>query len=245
MFPERNPDLKGFPLRLTRMVRFFPEKTRISPTPERSLMSSDQKKNGNPLTDRQREVLEFIRKCFRKRGYGPTVRELAKGVGIQSPNGVMGHLDALQRKGYIKRQANLSRSIILLESAASRKDGLPVAALLENGRLVENPDPHEMLDIHEQVRLDGLDFSWIRIQTDCRLKELKLRKGDLLLIRHSCRASEGESAVIRNFGTEFLLAECRIDESTGQTFLRAGKQRFENSNATVFGILVLMMRFSF
>ncbi len=208
-------------------------------------MSSDQKKTGIPLTVRQREVLEFIRKWFLRRGYGPTVRELAKGMGIHSPNGVMGHLDALQRKGYIKRQANLSRSIILTDLASPRKDGLHVAALLENGRLVENPDPHEMLDIHEQMHLDGLDFSWIRIQSDCRVNGFLLQKGDLLLVCHSPSASVGDLVVIRDFGKKFQLAKCQMDGSTGKTFLMTGTRRLEISNATVFGILVLMIRFKF
>ncbi|MBR0191161.1 MAG: hypothetical protein IJQ31_03745 [Thermoguttaceae bacterium] len=208
-------------------------------------MSSDQKNSRISLTVRQREVLEFIRKCFRKRGYGPTVRELAKGIGIHSPNGVMGHLDALQRKGYIKRQANLSRSIILMESADPRKDGFPVAALLENGRLVENPDPHERLNVHEQMHLDGPDFSWIRIQTDSRMNGFSLKKGDLLLVRHSSSASEGDSVVIRDFGKNFQLAKCQMDGVTGKTFLTTGTRRLENSNAKVFGILVFMIRFKF
>lgn len=208
-------------------------------------MITTQKVSTLPLTVRQRQALEFIRKCLRKRGYGPTVRELAEGMGIHSPNGVMGHLNALERKGFIKRQANLSRSIMLTEAALPRKDGLPVAALLENGRLVENPDPNEVVDVHEQMRIDGLDFSWIRIQTDCVLNELHLKKGDLFLIRRSRSASEGESVVIRDFGKEFLLAKCQIDEATGKTVLRAAGRQFENSASTVFGILISVIRFFF
>lgn len=60
-----------------------------------------------PLTARQREALEYIRRCVRKRGYGPTVREIGDQMGIHSPNGVVGHLTALERKGFIQREANL------------------------------------------------------------------------------------------------------------------------------------------
>ena len=208
-------------------------------------MSSEQKVSALPLTHRQREVLGFIRKCLRQHGYGPTVRELAKEMGVRSPNGVMGHLNALERKGFIKRQANLSRSIVLTEAAMPRKGGFPVAAFLEKGRLVENPNPIEMLDVHELMRLDGLDFLWIRVQSDFELNDLSLKKGDLFLIRRSRCASAGESVVIRDFGKEFLLAKCQIDESTGKTFLQTAERRFENSNSTVFGILVLVIRFAF
>ena len=50
------------------------------------------------LTDRQREVYEFIRDLIRRRGYGPTVREIATQFDIRSPNGVVCHLKALERK---------------------------------------------------------------------------------------------------------------------------------------------------
>ena len=51
------------------------------------------------LTERQSEVYEMIRSLIVKRGYGPTVREIGDQFGIKSPNGVMCHLRALERKG--------------------------------------------------------------------------------------------------------------------------------------------------
>jgi repressor LexA len=55
------------------------------------------------LTLRQKEIYEFIRSKIEGRGYGPTVREIGLAFGIKSPNGVMCHLKALERKGYIRR----------------------------------------------------------------------------------------------------------------------------------------------
>ncbi|HID77315.1 MAG TPA: repressor LexA, partial [Planctomycetaceae bacterium] len=51
------------------------------------------------LTQRQRAIYEFIRQKIRERGYGPTVREIGRQFGIQSPNGVVCHLKALEKKG--------------------------------------------------------------------------------------------------------------------------------------------------
>ena len=50
------------------------------------------------LTSRQREVFEFIRDKINGRGYGPTVREIGENFRISSPNGVMCHLKALEKK---------------------------------------------------------------------------------------------------------------------------------------------------
>jgi repressor LexA len=51
------------------------------------------------LTERQQAVYEFIRTKIRGRGYGPTVREIGLEFGISSPNGVVCHLKALEKKG--------------------------------------------------------------------------------------------------------------------------------------------------
>ena len=65
------------------------------------------------LTDRQKSVFDFIHNCIVEDGYGPTIREIAEEFGFRSPNGVVGHLNALEKKGLISRENNKSRSIVL------------------------------------------------------------------------------------------------------------------------------------
>lgn len=65
------------------------------------------------LTERQREVLAFIAEKIRSRRYGPTVREIGERFGIKSPNGVMCHLKALEKKGLIARESHSARAIML------------------------------------------------------------------------------------------------------------------------------------
>jgi repressor LexA len=62
-----------------------------------------------PVTARQAEVLEFIRANAGM--YGPAVREIAAEFGIRSPNGVVAHLRALEKKGFIKRRPKVTRGI--------------------------------------------------------------------------------------------------------------------------------------
>src|SRR5262245_40863300 len=66
------------------------------------------------LTKRQREVYDFIKDKIEERGYGPTVREIGGGLDIASPNGVMCHLKALEKKGLIKREGFSARAIQLI-----------------------------------------------------------------------------------------------------------------------------------
>lgn len=88
------------------------------------------------LTTRQREVYDFIREKIRTRGYGPTVREIGTQFQISSPNGVMCHLKALEKKGLINREPNMSRAIMLATESfsSSSRSGLKLAGRIEIGR---------------------------------------------------------------------------------------------------------------
>jgi SOS-response transcriptional repressor LexA len=71
------------------------------------------------LTNRQREIYQFIREAIGRRGYGPTLREIGQRFDIESPNGVMNHLKALQNKGLIHRELNMSRAVGLSSDSPS------------------------------------------------------------------------------------------------------------------------------
>jgi len=63
------------------------------------------------LTDRQEEILNFIRQFLAENGYPPTLREIGKKFDISSTFGVKRHLDALVKKGYLNVESNASRGI--------------------------------------------------------------------------------------------------------------------------------------
>lgn len=91
------------------------------------------------LTQRQDEIFRFLKEKILNRGYGPTVREIGAEFGIRSPNGVMCHLKALEKKGLIAREAHMARAIQLANQPISR------SALPDIGRL-DGANPIEALD---------------------------------------------------------------------------------------------------
>src|SRR5437660_439539 len=107
------------------------------------------------LTDRQQEVYEFIRDKIRSRGYGPTVREIGGEFGIASPNGVMCHLRALERKGLVSREPNLSRAITLSTEPPFQR-GLPLAGRIAAGVLHEAVEQNEGIEFGERSDADDL-----------------------------------------------------------------------------------------
>src|SRR5215813_10145284 len=75
---------------------------------------ADRRRNGidkEPLTERQKQVLDFIGASIQERGYPPTLREIGEHMKIRSTNGVNDHLKALERKGYLLREELKSRAL--------------------------------------------------------------------------------------------------------------------------------------
>lgn len=75
------------------------------------------------LTDRQQQVLHYIRQSINERGYPPTLREIGAHMGIRSTNGVNDHLRALERKGYLTREDMKSRALRPLDQEGSERNG--------------------------------------------------------------------------------------------------------------------------
>src|SRR5262245_4460729 len=93
------------------------------------MATTPQDETKEPLTDRQRAVLDFISRSIERRGYPPTLREIGEHMGIRSTNGVNDHLKALEKKGYLERED--------LKSRALRPIGLETAG--PTGQMVEVP----------------------------------------------------------------------------------------------------------
>src|SRR6266436_1301059 len=89
------------------------------------------------LTTRQAAVFEFIREKVQTRGYGPTVREIGEHFHISSPNGVMCHLRALEKKGILHRVQKhgraIARAIELAPETTAETKGMPLAGTVAAG----------------------------------------------------------------------------------------------------------------
>src|ERR1700756_5084685 len=99
------------------------------------------------LTERQREIYDFIKGKIESRGYGPTVREIGSAFEIKSPNGVMCHLKALEKKGFIVRDGKSARAIRPMNRRS--RLGLPFKGLGAAGSPIQAESQDERLDLHE------------------------------------------------------------------------------------------------
>ena len=148
-------------------------------------MSLDQ------LTTRQREVYEFIKDKIQNRGYGPTVREIGDYFEINSPNGVMCHLKALEKKGIISREPNMSRAIQLTD--AGRDEGFPLVGQIAAGSLTEAIEQAERLNLDDLFPAKKNCFA-LRVRGDSMI-EAQIADGDIVICKKTKTAHKGDIVV--------------------------------------------------
>jgi len=157
------------------------------------------------LTDRQQNVYDFIRDKIINRGYGPTVREIGVKMDISSPNGVMCHLKALEKKGMIKRDANKSRAIELTESPAARAKSIavmPLAGRVAAGACTLAEEQTETIDFAEMLCRE--DRFALEVTGDSMI-DAHIADGDYVVIQKQSYAYPGQIVVAQTDENEATL----------------------------------------
>ena len=184
------------------------------------------------LTQRQHAVLETIRHWIRQRGYPPTIRELGQQLGIKSLRGVTTHLDAIAKKGFLKREPR-ARSIRLLDVMAPFEQAIQVPIV---GRIRAGAPLLAQEQVEGHVVLDG---GWIGAQGPAAPQHFALKvngdsmimtgilEGDYVIVRQQPAADNGDIVVA-------LLG----DEATIKRFFKDGDQvRLQPAHPTMAPIL--------
>ena len=142
-------------------------------------------------TKRQKAVYLFIREKIYGRGYGPTVREIGDEFGISSPNGVMCHLKALEKKGLIIREKNMSRAISLAQEPAHDR-GIPLFGDIAAGVM------HEAIEQDERVDFDAMfnkkSMFALHVRGDSMIDDA-ITDGDYVVCKKSRTAQKGQIVV--------------------------------------------------
>jgi repressor LexA len=199
------------------------------------------------LTARQRGVYNFVRDLIQRRGYGPTVREIAEHFDIKSPNGVVCHLRALVRKGLILRGAHKARAIELTQPVFERRRskseagrGLSFAGYVSAGFTNQAFELHERIDFDEMF--SGEDFFVLRVKGDSMI-EAQIADGDYVICRSAETAARGEMVVALNDDSEATLKYWYPEKH--QIRLQPANAKMDPiyvNNARVRGIVVGVVR---
>ncbi len=182
------------------------------------------------LTKRQQEILEFIRRVVRERGYPPSVREIGEAIGLSSSSTVHGHLDRLEEKGLIRRDPTKPRAIEVVDDREMRTRRLiqvPVVGRVTAGEpilAVENIEESYPLPF-DLVRAEDVFMLTVRGES---MIEAGIFDGDYVLVKKQESAQNGD-VVVAMIG----------DEATVKRFFKEnGHYRLQPENPTMAPIIV-------
>lgn len=148
------------------------------------------------LTDRQGKVFEFIKERVQTHGYGPTVREIGEHFKISSPNGVMCHLRALERKGLLRRVRKhdraIARAIELAPEITAEGKGLPLAGTVAAGLTTLAFEQSERVDFAQMFSKKNL-FA-LKVKGDSMI-DAHISDGDYVVIKKQKTAQAGQMVV--------------------------------------------------
>ena len=146
----------------------------------------------NELTQRQRQVLQFITSFADSNGYPPSQREIAGHLHVSGTLPVMKHLDALERKGYIKRE-NVSRGITL-KVPNSRPISLPIVGTVRAGQLSTAIEDIQGYFSVDHMAVKGADCFFLKVRGDSMINA-GILDGDLALVRPQQTANNKDTVV--------------------------------------------------
>jgi repressor LexA len=192
------------------------------------------------LTDRQKEVLEFIQQSITARGYPPTLREIGEKMGIRSTNGVNDHLKALEKKGYLAREDLKSRALRPLKMPAGSVANVPgigeeMVEIPLVGRVAAGQPLLAVENVEDTVKVDRFflgsapskEVFALRVKGDSMIED-GIFDGDFIFVKKSLTADKGDIVV--------ALIE---DEATVKRYFPEGDViRFQPANAAMQPIMV-------
>src|SRR3984893_2426641 len=159
------------------------------------------------LTERQRDILQFIREFQKDRGVAPTHREICDHFGFSSYGTVYKHLSLLEKKGLIRRDWNQKRGVELVEKekpaeAPAGVRELPLFGYIAAGRPVEVDQSDETITVPERLTSRGEHYV-LKVRGDSMIDD-GILDGDYVIIARRERADNGEM-VVANVNGEVTL----------------------------------------
>lgn len=144
------------------------------------------------LSNRRIQILNFIEKHIREKGYPPTVREIGEAVGLKSSSTVHGHLRYLEEKGFIHRQASLTRAITLPQH---RRISVPLIGRVAAGQpILAEENYEEVFELPTDLLPTDQAFM-LRVRGDSMIGD-GIFDGDLVVVRPQPTVENGEIGVV-------------------------------------------------
>lgn len=186
------------------------------------------------LTDRQKDILQVLKKLIAKTGYPPTVREIGKEAGLNSPATIHFHLKQLEEKGYIKKDTSKNRTIeILVPNEYLETDEnvieVPLLGKVTAGTPIEAIEtPNEYFPLPANLVNSKKEIFTLKVSGESMIN-VGIYDGDILIVEKCSTAKNGDTVVAMNSD----------NEATVKTFYKEnGHFRLQPENDTMEPIIL-------
>ncbi len=182
------------------------------------------------LTERQQQVLEYIRTTVEARGYPPSVREIGEAVGLSSPSSVHAQLNSLVAAGMIKKDPSKPRAIVVVDETPApaaqdrRMRDVPVLGRIAAGTPIlaaEHVD--EFMPLPTELVGDGPVFL-LEVKGDSMV-DAGIHEGDLVAVHKQPDARDGEIVACLVDGEEATVK--RLQRKDGKVYLHSANPAYE------------------
>ena len=187
------------------------------------------------LTERQRDILQFIKEFQREKGVAPTHREICDRFGFSSYGTVYKHLSLLEKKGLIRRDWNQKRGVELVEQPAAAPPpatapgarDLPLFGYIAAGRPIDVDVSEEIVTVPERLTARGDNYV-LKVRGDSMIED-GIMDGDYIIVAHRREADNGQMVVAAVSG-----------EVTLKRFYREGERvRLQPANSAMSPIYAM------
>ncbi len=196
------------------------------------------------LTKRQKEILDFITEFIDQEGYSPSMEEIAEHFHFASLNAVFKHLEALELRGYLHRDANRARSIELSRASGPLAKTVPLLGYIAAGRPIEAVTVPETLAVPEELLPGGGTYYILQVQGESMIEE-HIEDGDYVIVESREQAGDGQTVVALIDGENVTLK--KLYREGGQIRLQPANQTLSpivlaSDRVKVQGVVVGVMR---
>ena len=181
-----------------------------------------------PLTKRQREILDYLNEFIQHHGYAPSLEEIGRRFSLSSLATVHKHLKNLEDKGCIKRVWNKSRSVELLATrTGTRSAEIPLLGRISAGVPIQTIPSDESVSVPEEF-IGIRDAYALRVHGNSMMDE-QIRDGDIVIIEDRKKPHNGETVIALLDGSNVVLKAF---------FLENNNIRLQPSNPTLSPLLL-------
>ncbi|HEX7166385.1 MAG TPA: transcriptional repressor LexA [Acidimicrobiales bacterium] len=204
-----------------------------------------------PLSEKKRQILEFIGEALRERGYPPSVREIGEAVGLTSSSTVHAHLSSLQQLGYLRRDPTKPRAIEVRydPSSGATADRRParhvplLGDVAAGTNVLAQENVEELLPLPEDFTGPGQLFM-LRVRGDSMI-DAGIFDGDYVVVRQQPEVDKGDIVVAGIPGDEATVKH--FGKKAGKVVLTPANPRldpmeFDAADVRVYGKVVTVLR---